>query len=222
MSREARALRWIVGLLEELEVPFQVVGGLAAGAYGATRPLVDLDFYVPTRCLPIVAGAADSRLVRAPEHHRDENWDITFMALEHEGQRIELGGADGAGWLRTATLRHIFCISDIQRFCPVRLSMTERSTKVGKRGTVVIPAITRRRYGIEEGSLLIVAERAEGILLQPAELVPAEIYSPERIAEFLLSNAVSASDYEAARDEVRRMGLEPDDIEHVRPPEDSA
>jgi hypothetical protein len=96
MSREARALRWIVGLLEELEVPFQVVGGLAAGAYGATRPLADLDFYVPTRCLLIVAEAADSRLVRAPEHHRDEDWDITFMALEHEGQRIELGGADGA------------------------------------------------------------------------------------------------------------------------------
>lgn len=95
--------------------------------------------------------------------------------------------------------------------------MAERSTKVGKRGTVVIPAATRRRYGIEEGSPLIVAERADGILLQPAELVPTEIYSPERIAEFLLSNAVSDADYEAACDEVRRLGFEPDDIEHVRP-----
>jgi AbrB family looped-hinge helix DNA binding protein len=94
--------------------------------------------------------------------------------------------------------------------------MTKRSTKVGKRGTVVIPAATRQRYGIEEGSLLIVAERAEGILLQPAELVPTERYSPERIAEFLLSNAVGATDYEAARDEVRRLGLEPDGVEHVR------
>jgi hypothetical protein len=96
MGREARALHWIVGLLEELEVPFQVAGGLAATAYGAKRPLVDLDFYVPTRSLPIVAEAAASRLVRAPKHHRDDDWDITFMALEKEEQRIELGGADGA------------------------------------------------------------------------------------------------------------------------------
>lgn len=95
--------------------------------------------------------------------------------------------------------------------------MTERSTKVGKRGTVVIPSPTRRRYGIEEGTLLIVAERAEGILLRPAKLLPTEIYSPERIAEFLLSNAVSDADYEAACDEVRRLGLDPDDINHLRP-----
>lgn len=95
--------------------------------------------------------------------------------------------------------------------------MTEGSTRVGKRGTVVIPAPTRRRYGIEEGTLLIVAERAEGILLRPAELLPTEIYSPERIAEFLLSNAVNDADYEAACEEVRRLGLDPDDIEHVRP-----
>jgi len=100
--------------------------------------------------------------------------------------------------------------------------VTERSTKVGKRGTVVIPATTRRRYGIEEGSLLIVAERAEGILLQPAELVPTEIYSRERIAEFLLSNAVSGADYQAACEEVRRMGLDPDEIEHARLLEDTA
>ena len=100
--------------------------------------------------------------------------------------------------------------------------MTERSTKVGKRGTVVIPAPTRRRYGIEEGTLLIVAERSDGILLQPAEVLPTEIYAPERVAEFLLSNAVSDADYEAACEEVRRLGLDPDDIEHVHPSGKSA
>jgi hypothetical protein len=96
MSSPARALAWIVELLRDLDVPFQVVGGLAARAYGADRPLVDLDFYVPTNRLGDVAASASPHLVRAPAHHADDDWDIIFMALEHNGCRIELGGADDA------------------------------------------------------------------------------------------------------------------------------
>lgn len=96
MSSPARALAWIVELLRDLDVPFQVVGGLAARAYGADRPLVDLDFYVPSDRLGDVAAAASPHVVRAPAHHVDDDWDITFMALEHDGCRIELGGADDA------------------------------------------------------------------------------------------------------------------------------
>jgi AbrB family looped-hinge helix DNA binding protein len=94
---------------------------------------------------------------------------------------------------------------------------TKPSTKVGKRGTVVIPAATRRRYGIDEGTVLIVAERDDGILLQPVALVPIETYSRERKAEFLLSNAVDAADYAQAVNDVRDLGLDPDLIPHAKP-----
>jgi hypothetical protein len=96
MLSETLALQWIIGLLDELEVPLQAVGGLAARTYGAKRPLVDFDFYVPTDALEKVAEAASEYVVRAPRHHRDDDWDITFMTLEYDGQKIELGGADGA------------------------------------------------------------------------------------------------------------------------------
>ena len=92
----ADALRWIVGLLESLGVPFQAVGGLAARAYGAHRPLNDLDFYVPTDRLADIAAAAGDRVVRPPTSYRDEAWDLTFMRMEYLGCAIELGGADGA------------------------------------------------------------------------------------------------------------------------------
>ena len=91
------------------------------------------------------------------------------------------------------------------------------SSKVGKRGTVVIPAGLRRRFGIEEGSLVIAEERQDGILIRPARLVPVEMYSPERRAEFLLSNAVDAKDYARACKLVRKMGLEPSRIRHRKP-----
>ena len=95
--------------------------------------------------------------------------------------------------------------------------MTTAMTKVGKRGTVVIPAPLRRRFGIAEGSLVIAEEREDGVLIRPAMVVPVEIYPPERRAEFLLSNAVDAEDYARAIKAVRKLGLDPATIPHHKP-----
>jgi len=46
--------------------------------------------------------------------------------------------------------------------------MPQTTSRVGKRGTVVIPAALRWRYGIKEGSLIIAEDREEGILIRPA------------------------------------------------------
>jgi hypothetical protein len=48
-------------------------------------------------------------------------------------------------------------------------------------------------------------------------VLPVERYTPERKAEFLLSNALDAKDYREARKEVRKLGLDPDKIRHRRP-----
>ena len=72
--------------------------------------------------------------------------------------------------------------------------MTGMMSKVGKRGAVVIPAPLRRRLGLDEGSLVIAEAREDGVLIRPAVAVPVEIYTPERRAEFLLSNAVDEKD----------------------------
>jgi AbrB family looped-hinge helix DNA binding protein len=90
-------------------------------------------------------------------------------------------------------------------------------TRVGKRGTVVIPAALRKRYGLQEGREVLLEETAEGLLLRPAVTLPVEIYSKERRAAFLLENAIDRKDYERAREEVRRMGVDPDAIQHERP-----
>ena len=95
--------------------------------------------------------------------------------------------------------------------------MPQSTSRVGKRGTIVIPAALRRRFGIEEGSLVIAEGREEGILIRPAVAVPLESYTPKRRAEFLLSNAVDAEDYARAQEEVRKMGFEPAAIPHRRP-----
>ena len=93
----------------------------------------------------------------------------------------------------------------------------KETSRVGKRGSIVVPARMRRKFGIDEGSLVIAEERDDGILIRPAVAVPVEIYTPTRIAEFLLSNAVNAKDYRAALQAVRKLGIDPRTIAHERP-----
>ncbi len=92
--------------------------------------------------------------------------------------------------------------------------MKSTATKIGKRGTIVVPVSLRKRFGLEEGALVIVEESDEGILIRPAVAIPLESYTPSRKAAFLLSNAVDADDYARAVEEVRRMGLDPATIPH--------
>ena len=96
--------------------------------------------------------------------------------------------------------------------------MLQSTSRVGKRATVVILAALRRRFGIEEGSQVIDEDREESILIQLAVAVPLEIYTSERRAEFLLSGAVDEDDYARAKEEVRKIGLDPDAIPHCRRP----
>jgi AbrB family looped-hinge helix DNA binding protein len=101
----------------------------------------------------------------------------------------------------------------------VRKSANARieTSRVGKRGAIVIPARMRKKFGIQEGSLVIGEERDDGILIRPAVAVPVEIYTPARITEFLLSNSVDATEYGKAVRAARKLGIDPRTVAHHRP-----
>ncbi|HEX8200723.1 MAG TPA: AbrB/MazE/SpoVT family DNA-binding domain-containing protein [Isosphaeraceae bacterium] len=90
-------------------------------------------------------------------------------------------------------------------------------SSVSEQGAVVLPADLRRRFGMEAGTRVVAEEREDGVLIRPAVRRPVRIYSDQQIAEFLLNNAVNAEDYEIARAEVRRLGLDPDTVDHLKP-----
>ncbi len=92
------------------------------------------------------------------------------------------------------------------------------TAKIGKRGTLVIPAKLRQRFALKEGDLLVTEEREDGILLRPAVAVPVEIYTPQRKAEFALNNSVTKEDYDEACRYVREeLGLDPTKIRYTDP-----
>ena len=74
-QRAAYALTWIVESLGRHNVLYQMAGGLAAEAYGAYRPVADIDIYVPL-------ATSQLQEIRpfptwGPERYADETWDIS-------------------------------------------------------------------------------------------------------------------------------------------------
>lgn len=64
---------------------------------------------------------------------------------------------------------------------------------LGSKGQVSIPKPALQRLGLAGGELLIVETTADGaIVLRPAAVYPIEIYSDERVSEFLAEDAMSA------------------------------
>lgn len=91
------------------------------------------------------------------------------------------------------------------------------AARVGKRGAVVIPARIRRQFGIEEGTTVLVDTSPEGVVIRPAVTVPIEAYSLERKATFILESWLKPEDYPKLCAQVRRMGIDPDEVPHTRP-----
>jgi len=54
--------------------------------------------------------------------------------------------------------------------------MSVQTIKIGKRGTVVIPATLRQKYRLEEGSQIIVESLTEGVLLRPVVTLPQRLF----------------------------------------------
>lgn len=89
--------------------------------------------------------------------------------------------------------------------------------KLGKDGMLKFPEELRRLYGLREGKEVTVETSVEGIVINPVLDERLEVYTDERIAEFLLNNAIGEDEYWTMRKEVVKLGLDPDTILHTKP-----
>ena len=62
--------------------------------------------------------------------------------------------------------------------------MTDKVT-MNSRGVITIPRKMRELYGLKDQDQLLIEDTPQGLLLRPTVSIPIEIYTDERIAEFL-------------------------------------
>lgn len=88
------------------------------------------------------------------------------------------------------------------------MNPVKETSKVGKRGTLVIPAKLRDRFGLKEGSLVIAEETPEGILLRPAIAIPTTVLAQEQVEELLLEGIASGESIDVTQkdwDDLRQV-----------------
>ena len=91
MRNTKAALAWIVGILNELKIPFEIDGGLAAEMYGSDRELVDIDINIPEDQFGRLGPLVKEYITFGPKQYKDENWDLYMMTLKYAGQNIDIG-----------------------------------------------------------------------------------------------------------------------------------
>src|SRR5688572_2596281 len=94
MKNTKKALIWIIDILKKYQIPFQITGGLAAMAYGATRPLEDIDIDIPDDQFDRIISDVQPYITYGPSRFKNDKWDLMLMTLNYEGQEIDLSGAD--------------------------------------------------------------------------------------------------------------------------------
>lgn len=87
------AFQWVVNILRKHQISFQITGGLAAIAYGATRALDDIDIDIPESAFPLIQEEVSSYTIFGPASFKSDRWDLYLQTLNYKSQTIDLGGA---------------------------------------------------------------------------------------------------------------------------------
>jgi hypothetical protein len=114
-SVQGRALRWITDIIQRHDIPYQACGGLAARAYGSTRPLVDIDFYAPLGRFDEIRPEVQATITRGPLYETGRYWDLTYVQMIYEGQKIEIGDSETTSIFDDAAQQWVKQVIDFDR-----------------------------------------------------------------------------------------------------------
>jgi hypothetical protein len=113
----SNALTWITEILNKEGVSHQMVGGLAARAYGATRSVLDIDLYIPKSGLSKILPHVSAYTLQGPERFTSDLWDVDLLTLEFEGQEIGINVAEDAKIFDSISGSWISAEIDFSDFC---------------------------------------------------------------------------------------------------------
>jgi len=95
--------------------------------------------------------------------------------------------------------------------------MAVTTIKMGKRGTLVLPAKLRKQFGLEDGSLLITEAKDGEIRIRPAVVYEGEVWTPQRKAYLTLINTMTKEEYDEVSSLLREEGIDPTDAAGLDP-----
>lgn len=94
-DKVVHALLWIKNILEEQSIPYQIVGGLASNIHGGSRPVADIDLYIPSECIKRILPKVQNYISKPLVDCVEGSWDLEYFQLIYQEQKIEIGLSPG-------------------------------------------------------------------------------------------------------------------------------
>lgn len=95
-QKTIRALEWLIQILDESKIEYQITGGLAGKIFGSERELHDIDIDVSEKDFPKILPKISEYIIYGPERYKDKKWDIELITLNYNEQEIDISGVDTA------------------------------------------------------------------------------------------------------------------------------
>jgi AbrB family looped-hinge helix DNA binding protein len=95
--------------------------------------------------------------------------------------------------------------------------MATTTIKMGKRGTIVLPAKLRKQFGLEDGSLLVTEAKDGAIHIRPALMYEPPVWSAEEKAYYILINSMTKEEWDRNLPCILEMGVDPEKIDGLEP-----
>jgi len=92
-EKTIKALKWILGIINKHNIPYQISGGFAAKLYGSSRELNDIDIDIPEESFGLILEEVRPFITYGPDHYVDGKWDNLLMTLKYFDQEIDISGA---------------------------------------------------------------------------------------------------------------------------------
>ncbi|MFZ5982677.1 MAG: hypothetical protein ACOYS2_03870, partial [Patescibacteria group bacterium] len=89
-QKTLKALKWIVGILNDNKIPYRIGGGLAVNLYGSDRSVSDIDISISGKYFEKIVPLVKDFIIAGPKHYLNEKWDCITLSLNYFGQDIDL------------------------------------------------------------------------------------------------------------------------------------
>lgn len=91
---QKKVLKYVILILKENNIQFQITGGLAVIIYGGKRPLFDIDIDILKKDFPKIKESFKGYILEDYHHNLGKHFDNWTMVLKVDGVLVDFSQAE--------------------------------------------------------------------------------------------------------------------------------
>lgn len=106
-QKQINAIKTMDNILNQHNIPYVIIGGLAALAHGVKRTLVDIDIQVRENDIETVREVFKDYIQTDLRHYKTDHWNIIQMILNIDGVTVDVCQQEGFTCIKDSNEYHL-------------------------------------------------------------------------------------------------------------------